>query len=131
MCYFRLIAGLLTIPWLLAPQAALPQGTASTFITGNELFARCTTNVSTTWGATDYAWCMGYVYGAVDAITAARAETGNYGSCFARGVNGTQIIHAVISYLESNPSRRHYAASILVGEAIGPMLDQCPTSSNP
>ncbi|WP_294334557.1 Rap1a/Tai family immunity protein [uncultured Sphingomonas sp.] len=118
---------------MLAPMALLltstltspAQGQVSIFKTGNDLYKECSTEVSNTASALDFASCRSYIQGALDSYASARAEQ-SLASCYLPGVTGKQLFDVVIAYLRDHPAERHIGANYLVAKATKDLFISCP-----
>jgi hypothetical protein len=74
------------------------------FETGNDLIEQCSQN---------QAFCLGYVAGVADALSASGAI------CAPKPVTVGQDVAIVMKYLNDHPERRRYSASSLAAVALG------------
>lgn len=94
------------------------------FVTGNDLFERCTDNPAASTYIANYGFCRGYIYAAADFFATVSAEQGRP-SCRKAGVTGQQVVDIVVKYLREHPEERHKPADYAVIVVLPPLLTSC------
>ena len=97
----------------------------SIFMTGNDLYARCSTDINDPQGVGNYGFCRGYILGAADFYGTYAAEMGA-SSCLSETVTTQQLIDVVVKYLRDHPEKRHAPASYAVIAAVPSLMIRCP-----
>jgi hypothetical protein len=83
---------------------------AANFISGNDLKGYCDRGSAA---------CAGYVMGVTDGFLFEDQKTGTKPEmCLPSGITGNQLTDMTKQYLEANPDKRHWAASVLVWNAL-------------
>jgi len=98
---------LLAISFLLSPQFSFA-GDGNAFLSGNDLFRRCTEKPA----GDDILFCQGYVAGLSDTLEALGAI------CSQEHVTLGQTIDVVVKSLHEHPESRHLAAASLATNAL-------------
>lgn len=109
---------------VLAPTAAAQDVRLEMFVTGNDLYDRCTESTAASTYVANYAFCRGYIYAAADFYGTVAAENGRP-SCRRAGVTGQQIVDIVIKYLRDHPEERHKPANYSVIAVIPSLMVEC------
>ena len=96
----------------------------SMFVTGNDLFERCTEPSTRSTHVANYAFCRGYIYAAADFFGTIAAENGRP-SCRRSGVTGQQIVDMVVKRLRDRPEDRHLPAHYAVISVLPTLMTAC------
>lgn len=94
-------------------------------VSGNDLYARCTTDQSQSTYAADYGFCRGYIYAAADFFGTVSAEA-NRPSCKRQGVTNNQLVDVVIKYLRDHPEERDRPGVYSVIAIAPSLMVACP-----
>lgn len=66
-----------------------------------------------------FAWCISYLEGFRDALTAGREEVGQRSApCLPQGVSGQQVLRLVVRWLEDHPAELHNHYRSLTARAL-------------
>lgn len=93
-------------------QAVIPApAQSSVFMTGNTLYEECQRPNNSN--------CVGYIMAVSDTLTdGAAMRRGSSNLCVSAGVEITQLVDVVISFLRDHPQHRHASASSIVIYAL-------------
>jgi len=83
------------------------------FLTGNGLYAECTSGNSA-----DQADCLGYITGVYDGIALMQDVDNKHLICIPQGVIRGQIKDIAIAYLRDHPATRQESAAPIVANAL-------------
>lgn len=97
------------------------------FLSGNDLYQRCTTPMNASDGLANFGFCRGYIYGYFDSILTRLAEDGG-SACLKSGVTNTQVVDVVVQYLRDNPATRHEPADFAVLKAVATLVEPCSSA---
>lgn len=98
------------------PTVALTSPASADFLSGNDLYSKCTTSIM------NDVQCMGYVEGVSDAValeTSIGGDLFGWTACIPAEATASQVRDVVVKYLKSHPELRHLGAPSLVASAIG------------
>jgi hypothetical protein len=91
--------------WLLCSS---PDFAAADFRSGNELLEDCNEK--------NVLFCLGYIAAISDGLNGNGIN--GYEACIPKTVTAGQLVDIVVQYLRLNPAERHFAAAVLVADAI-------------
>ena len=94
------------------------------FVSGNDLYARCSATSSSLTYLADFGFCRGYIYAAADSYATIAAET-QRASCKQSGVTGQQIVDMVIQYLRDHPAERNRPGIYAVVAVVPKIMTNC------
>ena len=103
---------------VVAVVAVSPQASATTeYISGEALYAKCTSKAFGAQAAADGAYCNGFV-GAVADIMFNEIVVLGQKACISQGVMPQQLVEIVRQFLTARPELRQYDAASLVAHAL-------------
>ena len=94
-------------------------------VSGNELYARCTTDRADPTYPRNDAFCRGYIYAAADFHATVSAEAGKP-SCKRAGVTNTQFVDIVVKYLRDHPEERDRPGAYAIIAVMPGLVADCP-----
>jgi hypothetical protein len=121
----RISVMVLTMALTVATTAAHAEGLVLQWMTGNELFDKCSQPPN---GSGLYSQCIGYVEGVVDVLNLHRTMDG-YSNCIPVNVQASQLRDVAMNYLREHPQDRHLGAAMLTITAFAQAW--CPANDQP
>ncbi|MGY5811906.1 Rap1a/Tai family immunity protein [Rhizobium sp. LEGMi198b] len=88
-----------------------------TFNNGNQLYRYCLGEDDPATKSSDRVYCIGYIVGVADAMSAVRAANGAK-PCIREGISVQQLVDVVIKSLHDHPEKRGDTAASIAGVAI-------------